>query len=60
MTDYVKTHKDGKWIAAWFYNEEEKWVWEPGAFDLMVGLDSEHVERERIFIPAGTGEQEAL
>lgn len=31
-----------------------------GAFDLMVGLDSEHVERERIFIPAGTGEQEAL
>ena len=43
-----------------FYNEEEKWVWEPGAFDLMVGLDSEHVERERIFIPAGTGEQEAL
>ncbi len=24
MTDYVKTHKDGKWIAVWFYNEEEK------------------------------------
>lgn len=24
MKDYVKVHKDEKWIAVWFYNEEKK------------------------------------
>ena len=35
-----------------FYNEEEKWVWEPGEFDIMTGLDSEQVETRRIVVPA--------
>ena len=38
-----------------FYNEEEQWAWEPGAFEIMVGLDCEHVEKKEIFVPAGTG-----
>jgi len=33
-------------------NEEEKWVWEPGEFDIMTGLDSEQVETRRIVVPA--------
>lgn len=40
-----------------FYNEEEKWVWEPGEFDIMTGLDSEQVETRRIFVPAGAGRE---
>ncbi len=35
-----------------FYNEEEQFVWEPGEFDIMIGLDSEHVLRRRISIQA--------
>lgn len=30
-------------------------IWEPGTFEIMVGLDSEHVERKEIFVPAGHG-----
>jgi len=33
-----------------FYNEEEQWGWEPGEFDIMIGLDSEHVLTQRIRI----------
>lgn len=33
-----------------FYNEEEKWGWEPGEFVISAGLDSEHVEAVRIRI----------
>lgn len=33
-----------------FYNEEEQWVWEPGEFDIMIGLDSQHVSVKRIFM----------
>ncbi len=32
-----------------FYNEEEVWIYEPGEFDIMIGPDSERVERTRIF-----------
>lgn len=38
-----------------FYNEEETWVWEPGEFDIMIGLDSVHVEKKRIFVPSEAG-----
>ncbi len=38
-----------------FYNEEEQWAWEPGTFEIMVGLDCEHVEKKEIFVPARTG-----
>lgn len=38
-----------------FYNEEEKWVWEPGEFDIMIGLHCECVEKKRIFVPAEAG-----
>ena len=32
-----------------FYNEAEQWDWEPGEFDIMIGLDSEHVECQRVW-----------
>lgn len=32
-----------------FYNEEEIWTYEPGEFEIMIGPDSERVERARIF-----------
>lgn len=41
-----------------FWNEEEEWVWEPGVFEVMVGLDSAHVERQEIRIPDGAKSRE--
>ena len=35
-----------------FYNEEEQWVWEPGEFDIMIGLDSQQTEGQRVSISA--------
>ena len=32
-----------------FYNECEEWGYEPGAFDIMIGPDSAHVDSVRIF-----------
>ena len=33
-----------------FYNEDEQWGWEPGEFDIMVGLDSEQIEGQRVYL----------
>lgn len=33
-----------------FYNEHEQWGWEPGEFDIMVGLDSEQIEGQRVYL----------